>query len=139
MGPEELGHYVALRRQYDYFGIGDLCKIPGFSGALRRARLRFPRGLAERRVVGSDTCKGTRNADWTCTVCGKVTFGSKKTDQCFHCKTVRTALTDAGPETACYDVEKEWALRDKEKKRMDKEKEELFQKMADIIDCMKEK
>ena len=96
MGPEELGHYVALRRQYDYFGIDDLCKIPGFSGALRRARLRSPRGLAERRVVGSDTCKGTRNADWTCTVCGKVTFGSKKTDQCHHCKTVRNKVCSHG-------------------------------------------
>ena len=76
LDPEELGHYVALRRQYDYLGIDALCKIPGFSGALRRARLQSPRGLAERRVIGSDTCKGTRNADWTCTVCGKVTFGS---------------------------------------------------------------
>ncbi len=96
MDPEELGHYVALRRQYDYLGIDDLCKIPGFSGALRRARLRSPRGLAERRVVGSDTCKGTRNADWTCTVCGKVTFGSKKTDQCHHCKTVRNKVCSHG-------------------------------------------
>ena len=96
LDPEELGHYVALRRQYDYFGIDDLCKIPGFSGALRRARLRSPRGLAERRVVGSDTCKGTRNADWTCTVCGKVTFGSKKTDQCHDCKTVRNKVCSYG-------------------------------------------
>ena len=89
LGPEELEHNVALRRQYDYFGIDDLCKIPGFSGALRRARLRSPRGLAERRVTGFGSCYGTKNRDWTCTVCGKVTFGSKKTDQCYYCKTVR--------------------------------------------------
>ena len=34
-------------------------------------------------------CHGPNSADWTCTVCGTMTFGSKKTDQCFHCKTVR--------------------------------------------------
>ena len=65
-------------------------------------------------------------------MCGKVTFGSKKTDQCFHCKTVRTALTDAGPETAFSDVEKELAF-------LDKEKRELHQKMIDFINCMEEK
>ena len=53
LDPEELEHYVALRRQYDYLGIDDLCKIPGFSGALRRARLRSPRETftAERQVA----------------------------------------------------------------------------------------
>ena len=45
--PEELRHYVALQRQYHYLGIDDLRKIPGFSGVLRRTRLRSPRGLAE--------------------------------------------------------------------------------------------
>ena len=92
LDPEELRHYVALRRQYDYLGIDDLCKIPGFSGALRRARLRSPRGLAERRVTGSDSCKRTKNVYLTCTVCGKVTFGSKKTDQCYYCKMVRNKI-----------------------------------------------
>ena len=108
MDPEELVHYVALRRQYDYLGIDDLCKIPCFSGALRRAQLRSPRGLAERRVIGSDTCKGTRNADWTCTVCGKVTFGSKKTDQCYHCKTVRNKVCSHG---GVYIYRLQWHLR----------------------------
>ena len=45
--PEELRHYLALKRQYHYLGFDDLCKIPGFSGVLRRTRLRSPRGLAE--------------------------------------------------------------------------------------------
>ena len=45
--PEELRHYVALQRQYGYLGVDNLCKIPGFSGVLRRTRLRSPRGLAE--------------------------------------------------------------------------------------------
>ena len=45
--PEELRHYVALKRQYHYLGFDDLCKISGFSGVLRRTRLRSPRGLVE--------------------------------------------------------------------------------------------
>ena len=57
------------------------------------ARLRSPReGLAERRVTDSESCKGTRNGDWTCAACGKVTFRSKKTDQCYYCKTVRNKI-----------------------------------------------
>ena len=89
LDPKELEHYVAMMRQFSHLGMKDLREVPGFSGALRRARLRSLRGLVERRVLGSDSCKGPKSADWTCTVCGTVTFGSKKTDQCFHCKTVR--------------------------------------------------
>ena len=72
-----------------HLNMADLREIPSFLGALRRARLRSLRGRVEKRVLGSDSCKGPNSADWTCTVCGTVTFGSKKTDQCFHCKTVR--------------------------------------------------
>ena len=37
LDPGLIDHHVALRRQYDYLGMENLCKIPGFSGALRRA------------------------------------------------------------------------------------------------------
>ena len=89
LDPKELERYVAMMRQFSQLRMTDLCQIPSFIGALRRARLRSLRDRVERRVLGSDSCKGPNSADWTCTVCGTVTFGSKKTDQCFHCKTVR--------------------------------------------------
>ena len=89
LDPKELERYVAMMRQFSLLDMTDLCQIPSFDGALRRARLRSLRGRVEKRVLGSDSCKGPNSADWTCTVCGTVTFGSKKTDHCFHCKTVR--------------------------------------------------
>ena len=89
LDPKELERYVAMMRQCSHLNMRDLREIPSFIGALRRARLRSLRGRAEKRVLGSGSCKGPNSADWTCTVCGTVTFGSKKTDQCFHCKTVR--------------------------------------------------
>ena len=89
LDPKELERYVAMMRQFSHLGMKDLRQVPGFPGALRRARLRSLRGRVANRVLGSDSCKSPKSTDWTCTVCGTVTFGSKKTDQCFHCKTVR--------------------------------------------------
>ena len=48
LGPEELEHNVALRRQYDYFGIDDLCKIPSFSLVLYEERDCDPREALQR-------------------------------------------------------------------------------------------
>ena len=87
--PEELRHYVALKRQYHYLGFDDLCKIPGFSGVLRRTRLRSPRGLVEssEKKEGAAGCHGGRAGgrydDWKCHRCHYLVFAKwKKFPKC---------------------------------------------------------
>ena len=92
--PEELRHYVALQRQYGYLGFDNLCKIPGFSGVLRRTRLRSPRGLAEssEKKEGAAGYQGDRAGvkydDWYCHRCEYTVFA--KRSKCPKCGRARS-------------------------------------------------
>ena len=94
LDPEELRHYVALKRQYGHLGLDNLCKIPGFSGVLRRTRLRPPRGLAEsfKTKEGVTGCQGDRAGvrydDWYCHRCEYTVFA--KRSKCPKCGRARS-------------------------------------------------